>query len=58
MERTFQALWIQGTGLIIATLLNDSKVKRVTIEHRDLGVARLGISHQYLAPELVWPCVY
>ena len=36
----------------------NSKVKRLTIEYRDLGIVPLGISHQYSAPELAWPCIY
>jgi hypothetical protein len=35
--------WIQGTGLMLATLLNDSKVKRrLTIEYRDVGIEAAG----------------
>jgi hypothetical protein len=45
-------------GLDHCNFAHDSKVKRLTIKCRDLGIARLGISHQYSAPELAWPCVF
>ena len=57
MERTFKAILDSRYGLDHCDFAHDSKVKRLTIKSH-LGIARLGISHQYSAPELAWPCIY
>jgi hypothetical protein len=45
-------------GLMPATLLNDSKVKQLTIDYRDSALRSWEISRQYSAPEMAWPCIY